>query len=113
MPCPVDALLDQPASWAHAHFFVEAAGEGAQAHVGVLGEVGQGQRLVEVLLRPLAGGGRSVCCGVGDRVLDVLRLAPVAPRGDDAYACHMVGDLAAVVLADEVQAGVDAGGCAG
>src|SRR5438552_17337368 len=95
MSCPVDALLDEPASWAHADFLVEAAGEGAQAHVGVLGEVGQGERLVGVLQRPLAGGGRSGRRGIGDRARGVLGLAPVAPRGGTHMRATQVASLMA------------------
>jgi len=40
--CPADALLDQPASRAHAHLFGEAAGEGVQAHVGAGVKAGLG-----------------------------------------------------------------------
>ena len=41
--------------------------------VGSHSEVGQDQRLVEVLQRPLADSGGSVRRGVGHRLLDVLR----------------------------------------
>ena len=52
-------------------------------------------------------------CRVGHRRVDVLGLAAVALRRDHELAGELGGDLCAVVLADHVQAQVDAGGAAG
>ena len=77
------------------------------------GHRGQVDRLAEPALRPLPGrSGR----GPGrrrQRGHDELRLAAVAPRRHDAAAGRVVGHLAAVVAAHDVQAQVDAGPDAG
>ena len=59
------------------------------------------QPLQQVAQGPVAGG--------GDRLHDVLGLAAVAVRRHDHPAGDAVGDAGALLLADQVQAGVDAG----
>ena len=75
---------------------------------GQRGDVGR-----EVLQRPGAGRGGGLADGRGHVTLDVLRLPAVAPGRYDAVPGHRVGDLAAVVAAEQVQAEVDAGAEAG
>ncbi|GGI97388.1 hypothetical protein GCM10010121_004570 [Streptomyces brasiliensis] len=113
VPGPGDALLDDPAAGAETGLVAEAAGEGAPAHPGVFGEAGEGERFAEALQGPGAGGGGAR--GAADRVrlLDVLRLAAVPERRDDAPAGHRVGQFAAVVNAHDVLADADAGGGSG
>ncbi|MGX1494159.1 hypothetical protein RKD41_006418 [Streptomyces tendae] len=106
-------LLDQPAAGTEAHLVAEAAGEGAPAHPGVPGEVGQGERLVQALQRPGAGRGGARGPALGDRLLDVLCLAAVAEGRYDTAPGDRVGQFAAVVGAHDVQADVDAGRGAG
>ncbi|GAA2482399.1 hypothetical protein GCM10010276_19490 [Streptomyces longisporus] len=107
------ALLGEPLAWADAGLFAEAAGEGADRHGLLRGHVPELDRLVQAAQGPGAGGRRGRRLGLGDRALDVLRLAAVAVRGYDRAAGDLVGDGGAVVAAHHVQAQVDAGGDAG
>ena len=91
----------------------EPAGERSGTHRRPDGQILDRHRLVEMLLHP----GNRVREQVGavqhgQRLLDVLGLAAVALRRDDQLAGELGGDLAPVVLADDVQAEVDAGGTA-
>ena len=74
-----------------------------------------GRRAPDVWLGPRPDRRRRARPGRGHRRLadDELRLAAVAPRRHDAAPGRLVGDLAAVVAAHQVQAQVDAGGDAG
>ncbi len=77
------------------------------------GEDVQGERLVEMLQGPVAGGREGVRGGLWQRPGDVLRLAAVAVWCGDQFAGDLVGGCRAQVLAHEVQAQVDPGGHAG
>ncbi len=110
MPGPGHALLDQPAAGAETDLVAEAPREGAPAHPGVAGEFGQGERLLQALQSPGAGGRGARGTLFGNGLFDVLGLASVTERRDHAATGDGVGEAAAVVLADEVQADVHAGG---
>ena len=78
------------------------------------GEGVDGQGLGEVLEHPREQVVEVVVVAqVGERRLEVLRLAAVAVRGHDHAPGDRVGDLDAVLGAHQVQAQVDAGGRAG
>ena len=87
----------------------EPPGEGPHAHPGVRGQRRQVERLVEMGQRPGAGRAAAVDGrSVRHVAHDELRLAAVPPRRHHAAPGGAVGDLAAEVAADQVQAQVDA-----
>jgi hypothetical protein len=104
-------LLDQPGARRLAGLLAEAAGEGAQAHAGVTSQRWDVRR--QVLDRPGARSRGGLADGRRHVTLDVLCLAAVAPGRYDAVSGDRVGDLAAVVATEQVQAEVDAGAEAG
>ncbi|GAA0274179.1 hypothetical protein GCM10010302_09760 [Streptomyces polychromogenes] len=78
------------------------------------GQFVDGEPPVEVVQRvPHGAGDQVVGRRPAHRVFRELGLAALAVCGHDHAARHPGGDIGAVVLADEVQAGVDAGHCAG
>lgn len=107
------ALRGEPLHGGHADLVAEPPGEGAQAHPGVRGQLAEGDRFGEAFQGPGAGGGGGGERRLGDGAVDVLGLAAVAPGRDHAEPCGPVGDARAVVLTDQVEAEVDAGGHAG
>ena len=88
----------------------EAAGEGAVGHPGPAGEIGDGVLDGQVVDHPVEHRLQALAGRLGHRHLDVLALAAVALRRDDHPAGDPGRDGAAELAADEVQAGVDAGG---
>lgn len=109
MPGAEDTLLDEPATGAHPDLVAEAAGEGALAHPRPDGQLVDGDRVRQVLQRPLPGGGGPGRRLARDGLLDVLRLATVAPWRGDAAARDRVRDSAAVIATHQVQAQIDPG----
>ena len=92
----------------------EAAGEAARAHRGPTGEHGDGEVLVEVVGQPaLQLGDRVGAGGPGGELRAELGLAAGAAHEDDQPAGDGVGELGAVVVLDEGEGEVDAGGDAG
>jgi len=75
----------------------------------VPGQYGNGQRLGQVLERPVAGR-RQALAGRRHRALNPLGLAAVPVRGHDQPAGHADGGLAAVIGPDQLHAQVDPGG---
>ena len=110
----LDALLDQPLVGSGAGAGQELPGERPGAHRRAGGQILDGDRLVQMFLQPADGAGEEA--GMVEhrhRRVDVLSLAPLALGRDDELAGELGGDLGAVVLADHVQAQVDAGGAPG
>src|SRR5579862_128182 len=105
-----DALPDEPALRGGSGVLDEAAGEGPLGHVGAQGELADGERLVEVGAQPFQEVPERPVARGRDGLLDVLGLAAVAVRRDDHAPGDAVGDPRALLLPDQVQAGVDAGG---
>ena len=91
----------------------EPPGERAHAHPRLAGHRGQVDRLAEPAQRPLPGRPGRRAGRRRQRGHDELGLPTVAPRRHDAAAGGVVGHLAAVVAAHDVQAQVDAGPDAG
>ncbi len=108
-----DAFAGEPGQWCGAELGLEAAVQGRGADGGSGGQVGDGERLVEVVLGPGQQGCEGFVGQVGHGAFDELSLAAVAVGGEDEPAADGVGDLGAVVAADEVQAEVEGGGAAG
>src|SRR5579885_1954268 len=98
----LDALAQQPAPGAQAGLLPEPAGEGTHAHPRVGREPGQVERLLEVLERPRPGRPGRRVAERGQRPLDELRLAAVAPGRYDTAPGRAVGHLAAVVAAHDM-----------
>ncbi len=113
LPGQVEPASGQPLGRAGAGLLPEPAGERAHAHPRTAGQLVQAQRLSQVLQGPGTAGGGARPGGFRHRPVDVLRLPAVPPRRHHAGAGRPVGDLAAVVAADHVQAQVDAGRRAG
>lgn len=107
-----DALSVEPLQGRTAGLGQEAAGQGARCPAGVAGEVGDGERIGQVLQRPRAGRCQALP-GRGHGTVQPLRLPTVAVRGDDHAPGDAGGGLRAVVGAHQVQAQVDASGQAG
>lgn len=107
---PFHPLAGQPPARADADLVAEAAGEGARAHPRVGGQLPQCEGPLEPSEGPGPGGGGGGRRGLWNRTADVLRLAAVAPRWDDARPGRRVRHLAAVVAAYDVQAQVHPGG---
>src|SRR5205823_4661507 len=104
-----DALPDQPALRRGAGVLYEPAGEGPFGHVRARGQLAYGQRLVQVRAQPLEQLPQGPVTGGGDRLVDVLRLAAVAMRRHHHAPGDAVGYPRALLLPDQVEAGVDAG----
>ena len=79
-PGLADAGGGEPAQGRQAGLGREVPGQGARRPARVPGQVGDGQRLGQVLQRPLAGG-RQAFTWRGHRTLEPLGLAAVAVRG--------------------------------
>ena len=111
---PLDPLLGQPLLRAHADLVAEPAGERPHAHRGLAAPGRPGRAARRGGSSAQSGRGRrSRPRRRGDRAVDELGLAAVAVRRHDAAPGDAVGDVGAVVAADDVQAQVDAGGGAG
>ena len=95
------ALLQQPRARGLPGLGLEPPAERAHAHPRVRGQRGEVELLVEPLQRPRPGRRRTVAALVRHDAFDELRLAAVAPRRYDAVPRGPVGDLAAVVAADQ------------
>ncbi|GAA3223877.1 hypothetical protein GCM10020256_32370 [Streptomyces thermocoprophilus] len=107
-----DALVEEPAQGCGAGLRREVAGEGAGGHAGVGGQVGDGERFVQMAQGVFAYGGEGVGVAVGSGcgAFDELGLGAGAERGGDHRAGDGGGGLGSVGAADEVQAEVDSGG---
>ncbi len=103
-----DTLAGQPAQRRGAGLLHEPPGEGALGHPGPGRELADRDRLAEVTLHPADDLAQRVAGGHGDGPVHVLGLAAVAVRRDDHPAGDPVGHPAALLLAHQVQARVDA-----
>ena len=72
------------------------------------GQGTNGERLAQALEGPGARGGEGTARVLGERLLDVLRLAAFAVGRDDDPAGDARGEVRAVVQAQDVQAQVQA-----
>jgi hypothetical protein len=77
--------------------------------MGPGGELFDGHLPVQVPLHPGQHVAGRVALRARQRTLDVLRLAPVAVRRHHHPAGDVVGDLRAVLLAYDMEAGIDPG----
>ena len=91
----------------HPYCVMEAADQRSSAEVGALGEVGDGDPVVEVSLSPLESVGEVLVRVRRHRPSDVLGLAAVSVRGDDHAPGDFVGGRCPEILADQLQAEVD------
>src|SRR3954468_9554838 len=107
VPGVVDALLDQPGSGRAAGLLPKAPVERAAAHPGLGRQAADVQRAIEMTQGPLARVGRALLVRCRHRPVDELSLAALAPGRDYAVARGGIGDGAAVVAPDDVQAEVD------
>src|SRR5689334_1322042 len=98
-----DALGQEPLEWRLAGRRAELAAEVARAGIRTPGEVGDGQRLVQPLLRPREQLREGVIAAHRDRRRDELRLAAGAMRRYDETPGDRVRDRRAVVEVDEVE----------
>jgi hypothetical protein len=83
--------------------------EGALPKLCAAGEIGHGQRVIEVLARPIEDRAENVAVGGAGGRLHILRLAALAMWRHDHASSNGVGDRSAMVKLDEVQAEIDAG----
>ena len=104
-----DALAGQPAQRRGPGLLHEPPGEGALRHPGPVRQLADRDRLAEVTLHPADDLTERVAGGHGDRPVHVLGLPAVAMRRDDHPPGDPVRHPAALLLADQVQARVDAG----
>lgn len=110
-----DPLLGDPAGGRGAGLVPEAAGERPLADLGVAGERGHVERLIQVPLGPAAGALQvdPAAARRRDRARDELGLTAVAVRGHHRPAGHRRRDLGAQIAAHDVQAQVQPRGHAG
>src|ERR1022692_2998177 len=104
-----DSLCAQPLQWCGAGRLAESAGEGAGAHQGLMGEVLDGKRQLEMCSGPVHGRAEVRGAVDGQRLVDVLSLAAFPVGRDDQPPGEGVRDPGPVVLPDDVQAQVQAG----
>ena len=103
-----DALAGQPAQRRGPGLLDEPAGEGPLGQVRPLGQLPDGDRLGQVALHPADDLAQRVTGQHGHRLVHVLGLAAVPVRRDDHPPGDPVGHPGALLLAHQVQAGVDA-----
>ena len=79
----VDAGPQQPLKGGVPGVLDEAARERPVRHVGVLGEVADGEVVLQPGQRPRPGAGEGLAGFLGERARDILSLAAAAVRGRD------------------------------
>ena len=106
----VDPLAEQPLVGSRSHSDKESTGKRTRTHGGPDGKILNRHLLVEMCLQP-CNRVREQVGAVKDWqwILDVLGLAAVALWRHDQLTSEPGGDLAPVVLADDMQAEID--GC--
>jgi hypothetical protein len=108
-----DALADQPALRGGPGVLYETPGEGPFGHAGPGGQLPHGEGLVQVGAQPLQQIPQGPVAGGGDGLHHVLGLAAVTVRRHHHAPRDAVGHPRALLLADQVEASVDAGRRAG
>ncbi len=105
-----DPLAGQPPLRRRTDLLDEPPGEGPGRHRGPAGQVADGDRFLQMPFHPVDDVAQRVGLRLRYRALDILRLAAVAVRRHDHAPRDGVGHLAALFLAHQVEAGVDARG---
>lgn len=104
----------QPLERSGAGLFAEPADQGAGAHIGAGGDVGQREIAGQVVLQPGEQGFEGGSAGRGRmRLDDELRLASLPFERHDGQPGGVGGDRGAVVAADQMQTQVQSGGGTG
>lgn len=102
------SLIEKPFADRGAGCLAEAPGKGASAHKDAGGQGIQAMGLVQVLLYPFQGLGEAVDGSRAlQRLLDVLRLSPLAMGRNHQVACYSACHFGAMDIAQDVQATVD------
>ena len=99
--------MDEPTVRRGAGLLSKAPSERARRHCRLTRPGLNGERPLQVRLRPIQDTGESAAILGADRGLDVLRLTTVAMRRNDEPSRDAGGDLRAVVDSHDVQTQVD------
>src|SRR5262245_22085597 len=101
-------LGDEPSQRTRSDGSGESPHEGALPQLCTAGEIGHGERVLEVLAGPVKDRAKTVAGGGAVGLLHILRLGALAMWWYDHASSNGVGDSGAVIELDEVQAEIDA-----
>src|SRR6478736_2893317 len=93
-----DALPGEPGGRRRTEVGLEAAGERARRHVGLGGELVDGELETDVLEHPVGDGRERQALHLGEGLVDELGLTAVALRRNDHAPGDLVGELGAELL---------------